>query len=1071
MKKTTFLLFLMLASFTVSYGQVNTYSFTESTETYTPVVGTNSTAAGDDGIQDLVPIGFTFNFDGVAYTDFGINTNGWIRMGTTVIATGNWTNLLGNAAVHRPLIAPFWDDHNRSTGNIQYSLTGTSPNQVLEVGWDNVSISNGGTASTTVFGSFKLRLYETTNVIEFVYGPTIASAGLISASVGLNGASTFLSVTPAATSTTSSATANNTIAATTSLVGKKYTFTPPNPCTGTPIPGNTLSSNVSICSGVNFTLSIANQTAGSGVTYLWQTSPDGSTWSNTTGTSSSFTTSQTAATYYQCVVTCTATSSTATSTPVLVGLNSGSACYCIPTYTTGKTDGDLISNIVIAGTTLSNNSGTAPVNPSYTYFSGQPNYTATLQAGSTYNITVTVGTFGNQNVAVWIDYDDNGLFATSERVGFTTTNIAANGTATFPISLACNPALGLHRMRVRDVYATLGNIIDPCINYGWGETEDYDITISTAVACPQPSALGVNTITFDSANLTWNTGCAETAWDLHLTTAGGGAPSGTPSNPGVSSPFAATALTPSTAYEFYVRADCAGDGTSLWTGPFPFTTNALPPLNDECTGAYTVTVNPDFSCASVTSGTVNAATASSTSNTVCFGSADDDVWFSFVATDITHQISLNNIVGSTTDLYHSLWTGADCSSLNLVAASCSDGNTSTPAGLTVGDTYYIRVYTYTPVIGQNTTFDVCIGTFPSVPDNDECSGAFAVTVNPDLNCASVTAGSVASSTASAVNDTVCNGTEDDDVWFSFVATDVTQQIVLSNITGSTTDLFHSLWTGSDCSSLSLVANSCSDGNTSTPTGLTPGDTYYIRVYTWTATPGQTSSFDVCVGTLPPPPVNDECTGAIALTSGGVFGDYPVTGTNASATDSVPPAPGCGGYLGGDVWYTVTIPDSGSLSIETGTGTILDTGMAVYEGDCSGLVLVDCDDDSSLNGAYSLIQLAGRTPGEVLYVNVWEFFNDAIGTFQIAAYDGSLATNSFDSANFAYYPNPVKNILNLSYTQNITSVAVFNLLGQQVISKVVNANQSQIDMSSLATGAYLVKVTADNQVKTIKVFKD
>ena len=1058
----------MIASFTVSYGQVNAYSFVESTENYAPVVGTASTAAGDDGIQNLVPIGFTFTFDGVGYTDFGISTNGWIKMGTVAIGGGSWTNALGNVAVHRPLIAPFWDDHNLSTGNIQYSLSGSAPNQILEVGWDNVSISNGGAPSTTIFGSFKLRLYETTNVIEFVYGPTIASAGVISASIGINGASTFVSVTPGATSTVSSATANNAITASTNVVGKKYTFTPPNPCTGTPTPGATISSNSAICSGVSFILSLENQTSGSGVTYLWQTSPDGTTWTDTSGTTSSFTTSQTAATYYQCVVTCTDTSSTTTSTPVLVGLST--LCYCIPTYTNGKTDGDLISNIVIAGTTLSNNSGTAPVNPSYTFFSGQPNYTAILQAGSSYNITVSVGTFGGQNVAVWIDYDDDGVFATTERVGFTSAGIAANGTATFSISLACNPALGLHRMRVRDVWNTTGNAIDPCNNYGWGETEDYDITISTAVPCPQPSALAVDAITSDSANLLWNIGCAETAWDLHLTTAGGGAPSGAPSNPGVSSPFAATSLTPSTAYEFYVRADCAGDGTSLWTGPFPFTTNALPPLNDDCTGAYPVTVNPDFSCTSVTSGTVDAATASSTDNSVCFGEADDDVWFSFVATATTHQISLTNVLGSTTDLYHSLWNGADCSSLNLVTDSCSDGDLSTPTGLTPGETYYIRVYTYTTVIGQDTTFDVCVGTFPPTPANDECSGAFPVTVNPDLACGSVTAGTVASSTASAVNDTVCDGTEDDDVWFSFVATDVTQFISLTNITGSTADLFHSVWSGADCSSLSLVTDSCSDDNTSFPTGLTPGETYYIRVYTYTDIPNQTSTFDVCVGTLPPPPANDDCSSAIALTSGGVFADYSVVGTNASATDSTPPAPGCALYSGGDVWYTVTIPDSGNLTIETGTGTIFDTGMAVYSGDCSGLTLVDCDDDTGVNN-YSLITLTGRTAGEVLYVNVWEYFNDFLGTFQISAYDGSLATNSFDSANFSYYPNPVKNILNLSYTQNISGVQIFNLLGQQVMTKAINANQSQIDMSSLATGAYLVKVTADNQVKTIKVFKE
>ena len=63
------------------------------------------------------------------------------------------------------------------------------------------------------------------------------------------------------------------------------------------------------------------------------------------------------------------------------------------------------------------------------------------------------------------------------------------------------------------------------------------------------------------------------------------------------------------------------------------------------------------------------------------------------------------------------------------------------------------------------------------------------------------------------------------------------------------------------------------------------------------------------------------------------------------------------------------------------------------------------------------------------------------------------------------------MLNLSYTQNISSVVVFNLLGQEVVSRTVNANQSQIDMSHLPTGTYMVKVTADNQVKTIKVIKE
>src|SRR4030095_12086198 len=69
----------------------------------------------------------------------------------------------------------------------------------------------------------------------------------------------------------------------------------------------------------------------------------------------------------------------------------------------------------------------------------------------------------------------------------------------------------------------------------------------------------------------------------------------------------------------------------------------------------------------------------------------------------------------------------------------------------------------------------------------------------------------------------------------------------------------------------------------------------------------------------------------------------------------------------------------------------------------------------------------------------------------------LGTDSFDKTNFSYYPNPVKNKLNLSYIRNISNVAVFNILGQQVMEKEINASSSQVDMSGLSSGSYVVKV--------------
>ena len=505
------------------------------------------------------------------------------------------------------------------------------------------------------------------------------------------------------------------------------------------------------------------------------------------------------------------------------------------------------------------------------------------------------------------------------------------------------------------------------------------------------------------------------------------------------------------------------------------TQTACPAANDECSAAIALTVNPDTNCTDVTQGTITGATASLTDEAACGGTEDDDVWFTFVATNTSHTISLLNITGSTTDLFHSLWTGADCSSLALVPGTCSDPNTSTPTGLVIGETYYLRVYSWTATIGQTSVFDVCIGTPPPAPANDECTGAIALTVNPDASCASFTSATIQSATPSTVDVAACGGTEDDDVWFSFEATDVIQSISLINVAGSTTDLFHSLWTG-DCASLALVPGSCSDNNASTPTGLVAGQTYYLRVYSSTGVTGQTTTFDVCIGTPPPPPANDDCTGAIEITAGGTISSFPVIGSTVSATSIVGlPTLSCvPTNRSNDVWYSVVVPDSGSLTIETAptpTTVMTDTVITIFSGVCGSLVEVGCDDDSSDTGAFSLKALTGLTPGSTIYIGVWRYGTTLDGEFQLSAYDASLSNSTFENESFRAYPNPVQNVLNLSYNKTISNVKVFNLLGQEVMTNAINANQSKIDMSHLASGTYLVKVTADNQVKTIKVVKE
>ncbi|RYZ34265.1 MAG: T9SS type A sorting domain-containing protein [Sphingobacteriales bacterium] len=190
-------------------------------------------------------------------------------------------------------------------------------------------------------------------------------------------------------------------------------------------------------------------------------------------------------------------------------------------------------------------------------------------------------------------------------------------------------------------------------------------------------------------------------------------------------------------------------------------------------------------------------------------------------------------------------------------------------------------------------------------------------------------------------------------------------------------------------------------------------------------------------------------------------------------------PSCQASYINDVWFTVTVPPSGNLTLQTGEATgsdVDDTIMAVYSGTCGALTEVDCNDDDDENGGlFSYIALTGRTPGEVLYVMVSQydsFFSTTTpGQFRFAAFDADLlSAGTFDKNKFVAYPNPVKDVLHLSYAENMTDVAVYNMLGQKVLGASPASNDANLNMSSLSNGAYTVKVATANAVKTIKVMK-
>lgn len=116
-------------------------------------------------------------------------------------------------------------------------------------------------------------------------------------------------------------------------------------------------------------------------------------------------------------------------------------------------------------------------------------------------------------------------------------------------------------------------------------------------------------------------------------------------------------------------------------------------------------------------------------------------------------------------------------------------------------------------------------------------------------------------------------------------------------------------------------------------------------------------------------------------------------TNANATNTVgPPAPGCANYQGGDVWFKTIVPCTGSIKIDTQNGVITDGGMSIYSGTCDNMTLLECDDDDSQNGAMPMINYTGLTPGDTIWVRVWEYGNDNNGNFGICIGVPPVANN-------------------------------------------------------------------------------
>jgi hypothetical protein len=104
----------------------------------------------------------------------------------------------------------------------------------------------------------------------------------------------------------------------------------------------------------------------------------------------------------------------------------------------------------------------------------------------------------------------------------------------------------------------------------------------------------------------------------------------------------------------------------------------------------------------------------------------------------------------------------------------------------------------------------------------------------------------------------------------------------------------------------------------------------------------------------PPPANDQCSGAIVVSTD----PYTNRQSTLGATSTGDPVPGCMSGFANGVWYQFTPPSNGALEVDT-TGSDFNAGVAIYGGSCAALTPVACNENTlSVAGGTTYFILAG-----------------------------------------------------------------------------------------------------------------
>lgn len=362
-----------------------------------------------------------------------------------------------------------------------------------------------------------------------------------------------------------------------------------------------------------------------------------------------------------------------------------------------------------------------------------------------------------------------------------------------------------------------------------------------------------------------------------------------------------------------------------------------------------------------------------------------DVWFKTVMPPSGELRIEKSRVSGAAPPQLTVYTGT-CGSFSEVHCNTIESLTTIDNTSLIGETLYLRLYSYTSEEGQR--FSLCLYEEPA-PRNDDCHDALPITVSASCEYRRYSNFLATSEGTDVAADPSCGAYAGADLWFTFT---MPASGALSIDFGD--------WEGPAPPSYALYSGSCKgftelacENINARKTIYLPalgGETLFLRTYTYESSTGY--SFDLCLSE-PVIPDNDDCASALLLVAGEscVMEDFDNVHATAEGT-GVAAEPSCGQYGGGDVWFKVVVPESGKLFItRKRVSGAAHPMLSAYAGTCGNFVELLCN-ASDTSVAINDQELAG----EMLYLRLNTIGSEDGQVFSLCLYDIPCAPATVDA---------------------------------------------------------------------------